>query len=65
MKTYRIKEHSDGFGKSFAIQRKSIFRFWYNPEIPGFYDTEKELRDHIKRLQTPYKARIVTPHKTN
>ncbi len=64
MKTYRIKEYDYGTRKTFCIQRKSIFGFWFNPDnvdayTTGWYDTLEEAKEVIKRKRTPVK---ITTH---
>jgi len=65
MKTYRIREDDYGTHKSYCVQRRSIFWFWYNPDnvdayTTGFYDTIEEAREAIKRKLTIIKTRIVS-----
>ncbi len=66
MKTFRIKEHTDGFGTSYEIQRKSIFGFWYNPEnvdgcTTGFYDSLEKITEHIRKKKVSYTTEIIDP----
>lgn len=61
MKTYRIKEYDYGVRKSYLVQRRSIFGFWYNEDNvdatqTGWFDNLKEALDWIKIKTT--KARI-------
>ena len=63
MKTYRIKEYDYGTDKTYCVQRRSIFGFWYNPDnvdayTTGFYDTLEEAREAIKRKLTKCKTKI-------
>ena len=53
MKTYRIIKYEYRKNKTFCVQRKSIFGFWYNPDnidgyTTGYYDTLEEAKDVIK-----------------
>ena len=65
MAKYRIIEHDYGNHKNYEIQRRSIFRWWYNPDnidayTTGFFDTFKEAEECISKKLTRVKSRIVT-----
>ncbi len=64
MKKYRIKEYDFGKHKSYVIQLKSIFGFWYNPDninayITGWYDSLEEAKEMLNQKLTQVKSKIV------
>lgn len=64
MAKYRLKEYDYETHKSYLLQRKSIFGFWYNPEnidanTTGWYDTEEEGIQSIKKRQIKAKKKVV------
>lgn len=65
MKKYRIKEFDYGKNyKSYVVQRKSIFGFWYNFDnvdayTTGWYNTLKEAVESINQKLTQIKSEIV------
>lgn len=57
MAKYRIKEYKFYKCKSYVIQRKSIFGFWYNPDnidayTTGWYDTLEEAKEMLDQKLT-------------
>lgn len=69
MGTYRIKEYVFFNNiKSWVVQRRSIFGFWYNPDnvdayTTGWHDTLKEAKEAIDRKLTKVKSKIVFTNK--
>ena len=65
MAKYRIKEYVfDKKHKSYVVQRKSFFGFWYNPDnvdayTTGWYDTLEEAKEVINQKLTPTKTKVV------
>ena len=64
MKTFRIKEYDFYRCKSYVVQRKSVFGFWYNPDnkdayTTGSYYTLFEAQEAVKRKMWSVKSRIV------
>ena len=54
MSKYRIIKYDDSFSVTFKVQKKSFLGFWYNFNnydgyISGYYDTEAEAIEAIKR----------------
>ena len=70
MKAYRIIERINGYGTTrYAIQKKSILGFWYNPNrfktdgyIPirkGWYDSRKVVEKEFRAKTTPTKFTVI------
>lgn len=64
MEKYRIIESESCGIKSYKIQKKSIFGFWYNPDnidayVTGWHDTHKEAMEIITRKLATATEKIV------
>ncbi len=64
MKTYRIKEITDGDLVQYEVQRRSIFGFWYNPDnvdayTTGICNTLDEAMNIIKQKLNGTKTKII------
>ena len=68
MKKYRIVKTEKSIKTKFAVQRKSIFGFWYSPVFPfssdhsaEFYSEEYAL-DFIKDKLSPKKRQVLNTY---
>ncbi len=64
MKAYRIVEIEHDGDKTYLLQKKSIFGFWYNSDnidayVTGYYDTLEGAKKSIRRKTSPRNKRVV------
>ena len=64
MTRYRIKEYDYVTHKSYVVQRKSIFGWWYNPDNvdayrTGWYDTIEEAEEELAKKAIKTKTKII------
>ncbi len=64
MAKFRIKEFDYGKHKSYVVQRKSIFGFWYNPDnidacATGSYDSLEEAKEMLDQKLTKVTSKII------
>lgn len=69
MKKYRIIERINGYGTiRYALQKKSIFGFWYNPNSlkrprwymkKGWYDSLEVVEKEFRAKTTPTKFTVI------